>query len=51
MAKTFDRIKDGKHVEIWTPTAEDIEKAKKHNAEMQERLKARGDKRLYSAIA
>ena len=39
MTKTFDGIKDGKHVEIWTPTSEDIEKAKKRKAELQEQMK------------
>lgn len=37
MTKTFDGIVDGKHVEVWSPTAEDIERAKKRKAELQER--------------
>lgn len=38
MTKTFDGIKDGKHVEVWTPTAEDIENAKKRKEELKKKL-------------
>ena len=35
MEKTFDGIVDGKHVEVWTPTEEDKERAKKHLEELK----------------
>lgn len=39
MEKTFDGIVDGKHVEIWTPTEEDKERAKKRLEEMKNKKK------------
>jgi hypothetical protein len=39
MEKTFDGIVDGKHVEIWTPTEEDKERAKQRLEEMKNKMK------------
>ncbi len=35
MEKTFDGIVDGKHVEVWTPTEEDKERAKQRLEELK----------------
>ena len=45
MTKTFDGMKDGKHVEVWTPTAEDIERAKKRKEELKKKLDAKKGKK------
>lgn len=37
MEKTFDGIVDGKHVEVWTPTEEDKERAKQRFEELKKR--------------
>ena len=37
MTKTFDGIVDGKHVEVWTPTEEDKERAKQRLEERKQR--------------
>ena len=37
MIKTFDGIVDGKHVEVWTPTEEDKERAKQKLEELKTR--------------
>jgi hypothetical protein len=39
MEKTFDGIVDGKHVEVWTPTEEDKERAKQRLEEMKNKMK------------
>ena len=39
MIKTFDGIVDGKHVEVWTPTEEDKERAKQKFEELKKRKK------------
>jgi hypothetical protein len=39
MEKTFDGIVDGKHVEVWTPTEEDKEAAKKRLEELKNKMK------------
>ena len=39
MTKTFDGIVDGKHVEVWTPTEEDKERAKQRLEEMKNKMK------------
>jgi len=37
MVKTFDGIIDGKHVEVWTPTEEDKERAKQKLEELKKK--------------
>lgn len=37
MEKTFDGIVDGKHVEVWTPTEEDKERAKQRLEELKKK--------------
>ena len=37
MEKTFDGIVDGKHVEVWTPTEEDKERAKQKLEELKKK--------------
>lgn len=37
MEKTFDGIVDGKHVEVWTPTEEDKERAKQRLEELNKK--------------
>ena len=37
MTKTFDGTVDGKHVEVWTPTEEDKERAKQRLEERKQR--------------
>ena len=44
MTKTFDGIKDGKHVEVWTPIEEDKERAKARKEEMSRRKSRRQSK-------
>jgi hypothetical protein len=39
MEKTFDGIVDGKHVEVWTPTEEDKERAKQRLEELKKKMK------------
>jgi hypothetical protein len=39
MEKTFDGIVDGKHVEVWTPTEEDKERAKQRLEELKNKKK------------
>lgn len=39
MEKTFDGIVDGKHVEVWTPTEEDKERAKQRLEELKNKMK------------
>lgn len=39
MTKTFDGIVDGKHVEVWTPTEEDKERAKQRLEELKNKMK------------
>ena len=39
MEKTFDGIVDGKHVEVWTPTEEDKERAKQKLEELKNKMK------------
>ena len=37
MEKTFDGIVDSKHVEVWTPTEEDKERAKQKLEELKKK--------------
>lgn len=39
MEKTFDGIVDGKHVEVWTPTEEDKERAKQRLEALKNKMK------------